>query len=216
MADPRLAGGADADASHPVFYYDLSDPISYLAAERINATLAVVAEWEPVLGAEVGVVPNAVDRPALERRAADIGALPFRWWPRGATSGNTAALAATYAKQIGRTVAFSLAAFRQAFAGGHDLDLESTVLLAGAACELHPRALLQAISRPAIGAALQSACDRARLAGVRSLPAIEVRGSLFSGDDAVEQAAAQMTPPGGPPSASMWPPSAPQGSVADH
>jgi 2-hydroxychromene-2-carboxylate isomerase len=117
----------------------------------------------------------------------------------GAT-GTTAALAATYAKQVGRAVAFSLAAFRQAFAGGHDLDLESTVLLAGAACELHPRALLQAISRPAIGAALQHACDRARRAGVRSLPAIEVRGSLFSGDDAVEQAAEIMKQPGGPPS----------------
>jgi 2-hydroxychromene-2-carboxylate isomerase len=113
-------------------------------------------------------------------------------------------------------VAFSLAAFRQAFAGGHDLDQESTVLLAGAACELHPRALVQAISRPAIGAALQRACDRARLAGVTGLPAIEVRGTLFSGDDAVEQAAALLTPPGDPSSAAAWPPTPPQRSAADH
>jgi 2-hydroxychromene-2-carboxylate isomerase len=87
-------------------------------------------------------------------------------------------------------VAFSLAAFRQAFAGGNDLDEENTVLLAAAACELHPRAVLQAISRPAIDEALRRACDRARLTGVLELPAIEVAGSLFTGDDAVEQAAA--------------------------
>jgi len=184
MADPRLA---DRQA---VFYYDLTDPVSYLAAERIHATLAAVAEWEPVLGVELGVAPAAIDRASLEQRAQELGLLPFRWRACGSATGTRAALAATYAKQVGRVVAFSLAAFRQAFAGGHDLDLESTVLLAGAACELHPRALVQALSRPAVDAALHRACDRARLAGVMSLPAIEVRGSLFSGDDAVEQAAA--------------------------
>ncbi len=132
------------------------------------------------------------------------GGLPATW-PAGAEGcpgagrgrpgsvtppGTTAALAATYAKQIGRVVGFSLAAFRQAFAGGHDLSQASTVLLAGAASEIHPRALLQAISRPSVSVALKRACDRARIAGVVTLPAIEVGGSLLSGDDAVEQAAA--------------------------
>jgi 2-hydroxychromene-2-carboxylate isomerase len=240
--------------SQPVFYYDLTDPISYLAAERIHATLAVVAEWEPVLAVELGAAPPKLDPEAIAARAQELGLLPFRWLPRGGVGGDvagndgpraqvgrpatgrtaapdandgspaqvggpatgrTAALAATYAKRVGRVVAFSLAAFRQAFAGGHDLDLESTVLLAGAACELHPRALLQAIERPAIGTALQRACDRARLAGVVSLPAIEVRGSLFSGSDAVEQAAEIMKPPGDPPRSATWPPTAPHRSAAD-
>jgi len=194
-------------SSQPVFYYDLADPISYLAAERINGSLAVVAEWEPVLGARVGVAPAPIDRAAVEQQARDLGALSFRWRPRGdfgghvaakggppggvpePANGTTAALAATYAKQVGRVVAFSLAAFRQAFAGGHDLDDENTVLLAAAACELHPRAVLQAVSRAAIDEALERACDRARLRGVAELPAIEAGGSLFSGADAVEQAA---------------------------
>ena len=48
-------------------------------------------------------------------------------------------LVATYAKQIGRAVAFSLAAFRQAFAGGRDLGERDNVLIAAAACEMHPR-----------------------------------------------------------------------------
>ena len=54
-------------------------------------------------------------------------------------------LAATYAKRIGRAVAFSLAAFRQTFAGGRDLGDENTILIAGAACEMHPTALRKGI-----------------------------------------------------------------------
>ena len=61
--------------------------------------------------------------------------------------------AATYAKQIGRGVAFSLAAFRQAFAGGRDLGERDNVLIAAAACEMHPRALLK-------GAGLGSIAER--------------------------------------------------------
>ena len=62
--------------------------------------------------------------------------------------------AATYAKQIGRTVAFALAAFRQAFAGGRALDADN-VLIAAAACEMHPAAVLKAIE-------LRSVARRAR------------------------------------------------------
>ena len=54
--------------------------------------------------------------------------------------------AATFAKQTGRTVSFSLAAFRQAFAAGRDLTEPDNVLIAAAACELHPRALLKAVA----------------------------------------------------------------------
>ena len=48
--------------------------------------------------------------------------------------------AATFAAQIGKAASFSLAAFRQAFAAGRDLSDPDNVLLAAAACELHPRA----------------------------------------------------------------------------
>ncbi len=47
-------------------------------------------------------------------------------------------------------MAFSLAAFRQAFAGGRDLEQEGTVLIAAAACEMHPAAVLKGIG-PALG-----------------------------------------------------------------
>ncbi len=81
----------------------------------------------------------------IERRAAERGLPPLQWpdpWP-----GNmlTAMRAATFAKQAGRAVAFSLAAFRQAYAGGRDLGDADNVLIAAAACELHPNAVLKGI-----------------------------------------------------------------------
>jgi predicted DsbA family dithiol-disulfide isomerase len=88
-------------------------------------------------------------------------------------------LAATYAKRIGRAVAFSLAAFRQAFAAGRDLEDIDTVLLAGAASEMHPTALLKGIELRSTAEALAEATDRARRAGVTALPAVvEAAGSV--------------------------------------
>src|SRR5205807_195947 len=88
---------------------------------------------------------DEIDRASIERRALELGIQPVRWpavWP---PQSRLAMLAATYAKRIGRGVAFSLAAFRQTFAGGRDLGEKETVLIAGAACEMHPSALLKGI-----------------------------------------------------------------------
>ena len=174
-----------------MFFYDLGEPECYLAAERVMAALPVVPEWEPVLGAEFAT-PRP-DRAAIEARAAEQGLQPVRWprpWPPDT---RTAMLVATFAKRGGRAVAFSLAAFRQAFAGGRDLGQESTVLIAAAACEMHPAAVLKGISMKSVTAALGGAGNRARTAGVAELPAIQIAGEpLFSGADAVERAAAAL------------------------
>jgi 2-hydroxychromene-2-carboxylate isomerase len=98
-------------------------------------------------------------------------------------------LAATYAKHVGRAVAFSLAAFRQAFAGGQDLGSEDTVLIAAAACEMHPAALLKGIGLRSVTQGLVAATERARSAGVATLPAILAGDEVFSGHDAIERAA---------------------------
>jgi 2-hydroxychromene-2-carboxylate isomerase len=100
-----------------------------------------------------------------------------------------AMLAATYAKQIGRGVAFSLAAFRQAFAAGRDLADQDTILIAGAACEMHPTALLKALERRSVARSLRLATAHACEVGVQSLPAIAVGDELFSGAEAVTKAA---------------------------
>ena len=126
----------------------------------------------------------------IERRAADYGLPPLRWpdpWP-----GNmlTAMRAATFAKQSGRAVAFSLAAFRQAYAGGRDLGEVDNVLVAAAACELHPNAVLKGIESRAVKEALRAATDEAGDRGVIGVPSVVVDGEVFWGDDRLEAAAA--------------------------
>jgi predicted DsbA family dithiol-disulfide isomerase len=98
-------------------------------------------------------------------------------------------LAATYAKRVGRAVAFSLAAFRQAFAGGRDLGRRDNVLIAAAACEMHPTAVLKGIELRSVTDALDQAAQRADAAGVRSLPAIQVGSLVFEGGRCVQEAA---------------------------
>jgi 2-hydroxychromene-2-carboxylate isomerase len=87
-------------------------------------------------------------------------------------------------------VAFSLAAFRQAFAGGRDLSERDHVLVAAAACELHPRAVLAAAERDSVKTALRAATERAGDLGVRGVPAIVANGDVFWGDDRLGDAAA--------------------------
>ena len=103
----------------------------------------------------------------VERRAAERGLMPIRWpdpWPANSLY---AMRAATFAQQIGRTVAFSLAAFRQAFAGGRDLSELDNVVIAAAACELHPNALLKAIETQSVKDRLKEATAEAYELGVR-------------------------------------------------
>jgi 2-hydroxychromene-2-carboxylate isomerase len=182
-----------ATAAQPVFYYDLGDPESYLAAERSSTVLSIVPEWEPVLASHLGSVAAEVDRELIERLASERGLQPLRWPSRWPPDTRLAMLAATYAKQVGRVVAFSLAAFRQAFAGGRDLSQRDTVLIAAAACELHPAAVLKGVAMRSVTRALGQATERARVAGVRSLPAVQVGDAVFLGDAQLEDAASALT-----------------------
>jgi 2-hydroxychromene-2-carboxylate isomerase len=176
----------------PVFYYDLGDPACYLVAERVLSELPVVPEWEPVLGSDLGIPATAWDREAIEQLAARQSVQSLRWphtWPPDA---RRATLAATYAKHIGRAVAFSLACFRQVFAGGRDMGDEDTVLIAAAACEMHPTAVLKGIGLRSVSDALARAHERARVAGVEALPAIQVGATVFAGETCIEQATSRL------------------------
>jgi 2-hydroxychromene-2-carboxylate isomerase len=191
-------------AARPVFYYDLGSPYAYLAAERISAVFAEAGaeqpEWQPIL---LGGLFRRFDRDSwakgpereqglaeCERRASAYGLPPIRWpepFP-----GNTlfAMRVATFAKEIGRTISFSLAAFRQAFAGGRDLSDPDNVFLAAASSELHPRAVETAAARDAIKLRLREATDRAGDLGVIGVPSVVVGERVLWGDDRLEEAAA--------------------------
>jgi 2-hydroxychromene-2-carboxylate isomerase len=183
----------------PIFYFDLGSPYAYLAAERVNHLLPVVPVWRPVLLGAIfrargyGSWSETDERDAgiaeVERRAKRYGLPDIRWphpWP-----GNTltAMRAATFAQQTGRTVAFALAAFRQAFAAGRDLSDVDNVLLAAAACELHPRAVLKGIETQSVKDQLRATTDEAIARGVTGVPSIAFGEQVFWGDDRLEEAA---------------------------
>jgi len=187
----------------PVFYYDLGSPYAYIVAERVNQVLPVVPIWQPILLGGVwshagGGSWSQTDRRAegmaeVERRAREHGLQPIRWpepWP---TSTLTAMRAATYCRQIGRGVAFSLAAFRQAFAGARDLSVADNVFIAAAACELHPNAVLKGIESKGTKERLRRATAEAAERGVQGVPTVAVGSELFWGDDRLEEAAAALT-----------------------
>ena len=145
--------------AHPRLTFDFADPEHYLEIERIKEH-DVVPELVPArLGPPVFRCAEEVAayREDLERRATAQGdLLPLRWPDPFPFDSETALLAATYAKSIGKVAAFSLAAFRQAYAGGRALDLE-TVLIAGAAAEMHPAAIKKAITLRSVRERLEAA-----------------------------------------------------------
>ncbi|HEU5141844.1 MAG TPA: DsbA family protein [Solirubrobacterales bacterium] len=186
------------------FYFDLGSPYAYLTAERISGVFAEAGleqpEWQPIL---LGGLFQRFGRDSwangpgraegiaeVERRAAAYGLPPLVWpqpWP-----GNTlvAMRTATFAKQTGRTVSFALSAFRQAFAAGRDLTQFENVLIAAAACELHPNAVEKAVATDTVKTALREATDRAAEQGVVGVPSLLVGGEVFWGDDRLQEAVA--------------------------
>ena len=186
-----MAGSSTAE--QPAFYFDVGSPEAYLAAERVVDVLGTVPEFVPVrIGGAGGfrcAEEETIYRSDIERRAAAYGLLPLRWPAEVPADTEWAMLVATYAKQVGRVVAYSMAAFRQAFAAGRDLGDRDSVLLAAAAAEMHPAAVIKAAALKGTRARLDSAVDSARQAGVCDVPAVRVGGRVFHGDRELEAAA---------------------------
>jgi len=182
------------------FYFDLASPLAYLAAERVLHVLPGPAEWRPVLATELTIAGQHqqgqqaadVQRLEIERRARELDLQPIRWPQPFPFDSSLAMRVATYAASIGRTVPFVQAAFRQAFAGGHSLEDPDFVLIAAAACEMHPAAVLRGAEMRSTAARLAEATATAAGLGVTDVPAIVVGESVFVGETALELAASHM------------------------
>jgi len=204
----RAGGQDEPEPEHPCLYFDLASAEAYLSVERILGLMPVAVEWVPVRARDLvhAVAPEglrcaeeeAIWRVELERLARERGLQPLRWPPELPFDSETVLRAATFAKSIGKGVAFTQAAFRQAYAGGGDLTSLDTVVIAAAACEMHPRAVLAALEQRSVAAALDRATAQARERGVLSVPAVWTppQGGaptrVFHGDDQLEVAAAHM------------------------
>ena len=190
----------------PVFYYDFNSPYAWLAAERVNHVLPVPPIWQPVSFGHIlqatGREPWSFHEPTksegiaeVERRAAERGLPAPRWidgWPLG-TYSLLPLRAAIFAAQAGKAISFSLAAFRQFFAAGRTLAEIDNVLIAAAACELHPRAVIKGVESKTVKDGLRDATQEAIARGVYGVPTVAVGDELFWGDDRLEDAAAALS-----------------------
>ncbi len=194
--------------THPLFFFDVSCPLSYLTAERIERKLGEV-EWIPVDGASLRAYapsPHApVDAPHAEaqmlglRTRADSCAralrLPLVWPDRFPGAARCAQRASAFACEIGAGAAFALAASRLAFCGGFDLEDPETLAEAAAAAGVPLEECLSAAGETWRDEELEANADVLRAHGISELPAIRIGDQWFEGEGGLLAAGALMAAP---------------------
>jgi 2-hydroxychromene-2-carboxylate isomerase len=180
-------------SAQAVFYFDLASPLAYLASEQVMQRLGAPVDWQPVLSRRLADSPLQVpSREHIAERAQQLGLQQLRWPSPFPFDSSPAMHAATYARSIGRAIPFAQAAFRQAFAGGHNLEQADFVLIAAAACEMHPKAVLKGAALRSTAAELARATAAAAVMGIPDVPALLVDEQLFLGEHALEDACAHL------------------------
>jgi len=180
-------------------YADPQSPYSWLAHARAPRVLGVAPQLRPITLGPIfarrgwGSWGRTEEREAgqreVERRAAAYGLGGVRWpdgWPFDSLRPSRAV---TWAHMHGRGDAFFAALGAATFNRGEDpTDLD---VLAAAAVQagLDPAAVEAGITDPVVKAALREVTDVAWEVGVRGAPTVSVNGTLFFGDDRLEEAA---------------------------
>jgi 2-hydroxychromene-2-carboxylate isomerase len=132
----RRTRRAQAVRVEPVYYFDVTGPMSYLAAEHVERTLGQI-EWVAIdgsalRGADSNVFEDELSRAGAEAQAREMR-LPLVWPEPFSDGGARARRAASFACELGAGAAFALAAGRLAYCGGFDLDDPETLAEAAAA-----------------------------------------------------------------------------------
>lgn len=168
----------------PVFFFDVSNPVSYLTSEGIERRLGEV-EW---VAADSAAVRRAGAVRSLDglRTRADAAAraqrLPLVWPERFPAPTPRALRASAFACEIGAGASFALAASRLAFCGGFDLEDPETLAEAAAAAGVPLDACLAAAGETWRDAELQATATMLRDHAVAELPAIRIGGRWVSGE----------------------------------
>src|SRR3954463_2135844 len=138
-------GGGRTDRPRVALYFDLADPGTYLAAERVDRLFGGVA-WIPASLDVLRTTCGGGHDPGDEAVMARAGALrmPLVWPERHPAPRPAAMRAAAYASEQGRGAPFVLAASRLAFCGGFDLDDPEVLAEAAAAAGVGLRECLAA------------------------------------------------------------------------
>ena len=185
--------GQEAPAA--AFFFDVTCPLSYLAAERVERRLPG-AEWVPVDGS--ALTPGPQEREALartraraEQRARALR-LPLMWPEQFPLRAPCAQRAAAFACELGAGPAFALAASRLAFCGGFELDDPETIAEAAAAAAVPLGACLEAAGENWRDDEIGEVSATLRSAGIDQLPAFQVGAHWLQGEDALGVASAMM------------------------
>lgn len=188
-AETAAARGSQGygEPSVATLWFDLASPYTYLVAERAEALFPGLT-WCPVLGGpELSDGSQEEDRRRASGRAAALR-MPLVW-PEGQPAGGRAAMrVAAYAAERGQAAAFVLAASRLAFCGGFDVDDPEILAEAAAAAALPLAECLAAAGDRSRDAAMRESGRLIVAANVDRLPAIEVDGRLFCGEERLAQA----------------------------
>lgn len=192
LSERRPGRSRVAPSTADALFFDLSCPLSYLAAERIERVLGEV-EWVPVSTAAV-LGDRKADVDALQRRAesrARALRLPLVWPDSFPDEVPCALRAAVYAAEAGAGARFALAASRLAFCGGFNLEDPEMLAEAAAAAGLTLEHCLAAAGDAGRDAALRATAAALRAHGVRELPAIRIGQSWFAGESGLLAAGAK-------------------------
>ena len=189
-------------ADRPAFFFDVSCPLSYLTAERVERTLGEV-EWIPVDGrgaARRAATPCVI---AADARARALR-LPLVWPDRFPDAARCAQRAAAFACEIGAGAARSRwPPSRLAFCGGFDLEDPETLAEAAAAAGVPLEECLKAAGESWRDEELEYTAAALRDPGRHRAARDPGRRSLVSGRDrpaggqrAAQRAGHTSAPPG--------------------
>jgi 2-hydroxychromene-2-carboxylate isomerase len=167
------------------FFFDLTSPFTYLAAERVDRLFGQV-DWRPALS---DAVPADMDAERAEHRA-EMLRMPLVWPETFPAAGRAAMRVASLAADEGRGAPFALAACRLAFCGGFDLDDPEVLAEAAAAAGLGLDGCLAAAGDRERDAELDRVGRGLAEHGAACMPAIRVGRALFCGEDRLAEAAA--------------------------
>jgi 2-hydroxychromene-2-carboxylate isomerase len=179
----------------PAFFFDVSDPLSYLMAEQVERSLGEV-HWVAVDG--TALRDRAAEQDGLREHAearARALRLPLVWPDTFPASTPCAQRAAAFACEIGAGPQFALAASRLAFCGGFDLEDPEALTEAAAAAGVPLDSCLEAAGERWRDEELAEMAEVLRAHDIFELPAVSIGGRWFAGDAALQQAGAVAAEP---------------------
>jgi 2-hydroxychromene-2-carboxylate isomerase len=203
-----------ARSERPAFFFDVTSPLSYLMAERVERKLGPV-EWAAADGGMLRRIHQAdasaggrahrredrsgagrAEIPRLRTRAeacARALRLPLVWPDRFPGAAPCAQRACAFACEIGAGGAFALAASRLAFCGGFDLEDPETLAEAAAAAGVPLEECLVAAGETWRDEELEATARDLHAHGVSELPAIRVGQQWIQGESCLPAAAALLS-----------------------